>query len=355
MRNHRLAGLATRRSIAALFCAPLLALTGCGGGGGDGATTPVGPPAQGSLVITAANAKPVAADALDNATNIDAARTSSSFVLSAQVVPGAAAPSLALRVAQAAVTLANKRAGAAPLVLSAAINETLACSLGGSVTVSGNVASSNGFVAGDSVTLNASGCRETIANVATTLSGGFTLAITAGGISSGAAFPRHVAMTIQASGLTVAAGGETSTSSGDMSLDVTENSTDSTSVVLTGSSLGNQVTSASGTRSFTMRSYRHVLAIAGNTTSATVTADFETSNSRLGTAPVTYHVSTPSALVTTNAGDVSAGSLRVDGSASALLVTVTGTNTFQLQVDTNGDGSFDASSTATLADLRAQL
>ena len=355
MRDARLAPSATARTLAVLFCAPLLALTGCGGGGGDGDGTPAGDPVQSSLVISAANARPVAADALDSATNVEAARTSSSFVLSAQVVPTTAATSPALRVAQVVTALTHKRANASsPHVLSAAVNETLACSLGGTLTVSGSVASNSGFAAGDSVTLGANNCRETIGNVATNLSGSFSLAITAGGVSSGTGFPQHVAMTIQASNFTVSGGGASSIANGDMSLDVTENSADSTSVVLSGSSLSNQVTVGGTTRSFTMRAYRQVLAIAGTLTSYTVTADIETSNSRLGSAPVRYHVSTPAALVLSDAGEFSSGSLRVDGNASALLLTVTGSNAFQLQVDANGDGSFEASSTATLGELRAQ-
>jgi hypothetical protein len=347
---------ALRRTLAALFCAPLLALTGCGGGGGGGdAGTPPGGSTQGSLVITSANAKPLAADALDSATNVEAARTSSSFVLATQVAPSAATTSFALRLAQAAATLAGKGGAASGQVLSAAVNETVACSQGGSVTVNGNVASRSGFVAGDAFSLNASGCREPIDGVTTTMTGSISMTITAGGSSSGAPFPHHIAMTFLANGFSVVAGGDTIITSGDMSLDVTENSADATSVVLSGTALSNQVTTSRGTRAFTMRAYRQVLAIAGTTTSYTVTADFDSRNSRLGAGTVSYHVSTPAALVTTNAGDVTAGSLRVDGRSSALLITLTGTNAFQLQLDANGDGSFESGSTATVAELRALL
>jgi hypothetical protein len=343
-----------RCTFVALFCAPLLALTGCGGGGGDGGTS-ADTPAQASLVITAANAKPVAADALDSATDISAARSGSSFITSAQVEPAAAAASPALRLARAATTLAAKSSAASGLVLGVAVNETLPCSQGGSVTVTGNVASRDSFAVGDSVTLTSAGCRELIDGVTTAMSGSITLGITGGSFAPGSGFPRHVVMTIRATSFAVSVGAETSTSTGDMSLDLTENSSDSTSVVLTGAALGNQVTTSTGSRSFTMRGYRQALAISGSTTSYSVTGDIETNNSRLGTGVVSYHLGTPTALVASSAGAFSGGSLRVDGNASALLLTVTGTDTFQLQVDANGDGTFDASSTVTLAGLRALL
>lgn len=345
--------VAARRPVSALCCATLLALAGCGGGGGDAG----GPPAggfQATLAISTSNAKPVAADALDSATNIDAARGASNFVISAQVEP-AALSSPALRLAQAASALGARRGAGTGLLLAAAVNETVACSGGGTVTVSGNVAASDGFTAGDSATLSAAGCRETIDGVLTTMSGSLALTITGGSFSATAAFPRHVAMTIQASNFSVTAGSDASTASGDVSMDLTETGPDAAAVVLTGTSLSSQVTTSAGTRSFTMRSYRQALAIAGGSTSYTVTGDFETSNSRLGTGTVAYHVSTPAALVASSAGDLSAGSLRVDGKASALLLTVTGSNALRLEVDADGNGSFESSSTATLAELQALM
>jgi hypothetical protein len=125
--------------------------------------------------------------------------------------------------------------------------------------------------------------------------------------------------------------------------------------VLSGTALSNSVATSAGSRSFTMRNYRQELAIANGSTSYRVTADYTSDNSRLGSTPVSYRISTPTALVESSAGDFSAGSLRVDGRGSALLLTVTGTNGFRLQVDATEDGSFESNTTTTLAELRSLL
>jgi hypothetical protein len=56
-----------------------------------------------------------------------------------------------------------------------------------------------------------------------------------------------------------------------------------------------------------------------------------------------------------NVQDFTGGSFRVAAAGSSLVVTVTATNTFRLEADTNGDGIVDATSTATLDELHALL
>ncbi|GAB3773013.1 hypothetical protein GCM10028796_44700 [Ramlibacter monticola] len=334
-----------------LVCIPL-ALSACGGGGGGGGGGGAG--LQADLVITPANAKPVAADALDNATNIDAARGGSEFILSAQVAPNALPARGSVPLVAAVRALVSKRAPASGMPMGVAIERTMPCTEAGSVHVTGDVAGDSGLVAGDHVTLTASGCRESVGGVATMMSGGLTLTVASGSMLPGSPFPHHVVMTIHAAGFGVTAGGESSTTNGDMVFDLTETSESQGNVVLTGSSLASSVTTAGGTRSFTMRDYRQAVAFSSGSNSFTVTGDFESLNSRLGTAPVNYRVSTPTAMVIADpSGNVTAGSLRVDGKQSALLLSVTAINSFSLQVDANGDGTFETVTPTTLEELRS--
>jgi len=307
---------------------------------------------------------------LENATDVDAARSSTDLLLGAQVQPAAGSASASsLRLARAGTMLAEK-GGRASTSLGAVINASAPCSQGGSLTMNGNMAAGMGgasgmggmagtgsrgniFSVGDTATLTASACREMMDGIPTTLSGSMTIAITGGSFDPGAGFPRRVVMLIHASSFGVAAAGDSSSISGDMNVDLTEHSASSSTLVLTGSSLSTRLATSTGTRSFTMHDYREVLTVSGATTSYACTGDFETSNGRLGAGPMRYHASMPTPLVASGTGDFSAGSLRVDGKGSALLLTVTGTNTFQLQVDTNGDGTFDSTTTVTLAELRA--
>ncbi len=54
-------------------------------------------------------------------------------------------------------------------------------------------------------------------------------------------------------------------------------------------------------------------------------------------------------------GDISSGSVLVTGNHSAVLITFTGTNNVELQVDANGDGTYEQTLTSTMSELAALL
>ena len=60
-------------------------------------------------------------------------------------------------------------------------------------------------------------------------------------------------------------------------------------------------------------------------------------------------------LAVSSTGAMTAGSIKVAGANSALQLTVTSSDTFSLQVDTNGDGTYDSTSTVTRSQLASQL
>jgi hypothetical protein len=300
---------AARRTLTALCCAPVLLLAACGGGGSGGAsTTP-----SGALAITSVNARALAADALDSATNLALPRASSVLLFATGILT---------------------------------TNERL-CRGGGSLTLTRNPQNFLPITTGDTVQLTSSACKELVDGVETTMSGSlsvtFVQAVTPG------VFPADLVLAIQTSDFSMVAGGKSTTASGDL----TYASADSMHVDLSGTSLTYGIVTAAGEKTYTLRNYRQSTS-SGGSVSIVVEAGVTTNNPRLG-ATASYRVSNPTAPIVMNVRDFTGGSLRVDAAGSSLGVTVTGTNTFRLDVDTNGDGTVDATSTATLDELRAAI
>jgi hypothetical protein len=345
-----------RPLFAALACAPLAFLAGCGGGGGGGGggAAPAAPVVS-ALVVTSSNAKPVSADALSNSTNTTAADAGASVATGAQVSTGAAGAST-LELAAVARTLAAKIGSVPALATGVQATQTVPCSLGGSITVSVNVASTTVLVAGDSMSISASSCSENVDGSPETISGQLAITIVSGSIPTGTmAYPARFGMRLNSTGLSLVKGSTTTVSDGDLMIDMNQSTSNSGTSSLSGSSLANTVSTPAGSRSFRLRNFSQTVVETAGAKSYSVTATIETTNSRLGAGTLSYAVSTPTNLATDASGVYTGGSLKVTGSASALLVTVTGTNQFQIQVDTNGDGTYESTTTATRTELDGLL
>lgn len=303
---------AARRTCTALCCVSFVLLAACGGGGSPSGGT--GGSAPGPFSITSANAAAVAADALDSATNLSLARASNVLLFATTILT---------------------------------TNERL-CRGGGSLTLTRNPQNFLPITTGDTVQLTASACKELVDGVETTMSGAlsvtFVHAVTPGVV------PANLVLAIQASTFAMAASGKTTTANGDM----TYASADSTHVDLSGTALTYGIVTATGGRTYTLRNYRQSTSFSGGSLSILVEAAVDTSNPRLG-GEASYRVNTPAAPIVMNVRDFTGGGLRVDATVSSLVVTVTATNIFRLEADTNGDGIVDATSNATLDELRALL
>lgn len=338
----------------AAVCVAALLLAACGGGGGDAA--PAEQPAAGvqAVAITTSNQKAVAADALDTATNISAASAGTSFVTGAQVQGDAGATlGSPAQLAAAARTFVSMAPKGPATVTGVAVNESVNCALGGTISMTGDLAGGNAIVAGDTLTLTASNCKTTVEGVTTTMNGSMTLRVASGSYRTDVqVYPQHVVLSLTARSFSMEANGVTNTSNGDLQLDLNEQSSSSADIVLSGKQLANSVATSAGTRTGTLKDYRQTIARALDVVSMGVSATVEATNGRLGT--VSYQVSTPVGLGMT-AGKFDSGSLLVAGNKSALLVTVTGVNTFKLDLDSDGNGTYDASTTATLDELKALL
>lgn len=325
---------------------PLL-LAACGGGGGGSGSG--GSTAQ-PLSLTTTNAKPAAADALDNAlTGVSSANASLIDALKSQSVAGSAGIPGLMQSATALARLVPATGGT-----KAAINETANCPLGGSVVAVGNIASDSGFVAGDALSLSAFNCMLTVDGSTATLNGALSFAVNSGSVTT--FYPFTAGISFTAINFRTQVGTDSVTVTGDQQL--AWNATNATNQTLqsSGTSYNLSATVGGKTRSSIWRNYQQTVTLAGTQVTSSLSTQVESVNSRLGSTPVTYQVTTPAALVgsTTN-DDVSSGSLLVTGDRSALLITFTGTNTVDLLVDANGDNTYEQTLPSTMDELATLL
>jgi hypothetical protein len=333
-------------------------VAGCGGGGGGGGTTTGGgatpPPA---VQITQANARPVGAHASDAVQNTNATQGSTGLITGVQVEgAGAAGSPSPLLLAQVVRSLADSGAGMS-LATGVAVSESLACDGGrGSITISGSVAHEDRLVAGDTLSIGATNCSTIVGGQSTTLHGALSISVTGGQMPASGAYPFHVVMRIVATNLSVTTGGVTDTSHGDLTLDWNATSDAVQTLVATGSSLTNGTIGAGSARSTTWKNFNQSIALNGATISGSLSAAVETNSPRLGSTGGSYTVSTPTVLSWSTGTDTpTSGVVLVVGAAnSQLRITFTGTGA-TLEVDADGNGSFESTVNSTAAELRSFL
>jgi hypothetical protein len=331
-------------------------LAGCGGGGGgSGSGSSGGSGGSGSptaVVITESSATAVGSHALENVQTTSAAEGGGGLLTGVQVqTAGGGSPTYAASV-RALTKLVKPQPSVATGV---AFSETVPCDISGKVDYSGNISGQDGLVAGDTITMAASNCQMNVEGTAATMNGSFSITVVSGSI--GDTLPFHVVLATTATDFSVSAGGETVVSNGDMTLDWTATTATAETLVATGSRFSNRLSSSGTTFTSTWTNYTQSLAYDGSTITGSLSGTIETTSAKLGSSGATYQISTPTALVWDSAtGAVTAGSIRVVGASNAqLLITVTATDTFRLQVDANGDGSNEATLTVTAAQLQAAL
>jgi hypothetical protein len=341
------------RALALILSGFMLVSCGGGGGGGGTATTPIDSSGPQSVAITETNAKPVAANALDATQNTSATRGANGVPVGVQVDTGAAAPQLqsiaeAARFAASSFTAAHLPAGVS-------VNETVGCTLGGTMTISGNVANSSGLSQGDSFTISASNCGLPAGSTTMVMSGQMQITIASGFI--GTSLPFHVVMQTTATNLSVTSGGITAVANGDARLDWNATSATLQTLSATGARLTNMETISGVSHTTTMRNYTQSIAINGSTVTGSLQAAVETNSSRIGATAVQYTISTPTPVTWNSATRAATGGVIkvVGASNSQLLLTINGDGTATIQVDANGDGTFETTITTNTAELAGLL
>lgn len=305
-----------------------------GGGGSDP-----------TLNINAANAKAVAANALSQSTN-------GLIVLAggAPLIDNTAFLLPTLNFLNSSIINAN--------TLKAKVQT---CGAGGSVRVSGSVASTAGLGAGDTVNSDYQYCM--IFNAGS--SPVFVSGTAAQTVTSGSAYAMPFQIVLASSfnnlntGLLKTFGvfTETDLLNGDEKLEWNATSTTSQSLTASGTSMSNKSTVGAVVRTHVWQNYQQTTAINGANTSLSFTGLVQSDNTNLSPTGGTYSLTTPTAIVkTTTTGVLSAGVIKAVGTSnSAVLVTLGANGAVTLQVDANGDGTFETTIATTLTELNTFL
>lgn len=332
-------------------------LSACGGGGGGGGTAAGGTGnAPAAVQITQDNAKPVGADASGTVQNTSAVQGTAGLVAGVQVQGGGGAqvPST-LVLAEIVRTLGIGSAGAALPVGVTVPPTTEACPNGGTITVSGTVASDTSLNAGDSLSVSASNCGAVVAGQAATISGSLSFGVNSGSMTP-SVYPFHIVMAMVATDLSVTSGGITHTSNGDVMLDWRATAAAAQTMTATGASLANGSTESGALRTTTWRDYTQVTTLNNTLFTGTLAGGVESNNPRLGSAGGSYTVTTPAAVQWDAAtGTPSAGVIRVVGAGNSALRITFGAGTATLDVDADGNGSYESTVNSTPAELKSLL
>jgi hypothetical protein len=343
----------------ALLVIPMF-VAACGGGGGGGTPaasagrdTAGGAPwgTATALAVTTSNAPALAAEAMEVATNTDAADAGGLSPVGVEISgTGGIAGTGPKRLADAARKLLAKAQGSGTLVTGVAAQQ--ACSLGGTLTVDGSSSGSAVLSAGFWAEMIASNCTEGDGVDNVVMNGRIKMSVVSGSYDpASTVYPKSFTMRIETTNFTVSGGGESEKFNGDLTVAFTETSEFAGSIAMTANSLTSEI----GSHTVFMSNYSLSVQEDGSSSTMTITASVQTDNSRLGSSPVSYSITTVTPLTVSSTGVVSAGSIKVTGAGSTLLLTVTDSDTFSLQVDTNGDGSYDDTSTVTRSQLQALI
>jgi hypothetical protein len=318
-----------------MLCLPALLLAACGGGGGggDGGGSGGGSTVAG-VVITADNAKPLAADAIAVASDAQDAQGAGAMVMGAQVQSGSGIGTM--RLVDISRGLVKLRPSGT-LATGVTAGESMACPAGGTLQISGDQTT---------MTYVASNCKM---DSASSMNGSMTITLHSGNPDA-VTYPYQIDMSFSAQDLTVTYGTDSSTINGDMRIKLTANSATSQEITLSGSMLS----SSSAGRSGVMKNYSQTLSVNGSATSQTVSGTVETTNSRLG-GTFSYTITTVSPVTFNSTGSLTGGVVKITGNGSSLLMTVTGTDSIKLEVDGNGDGTYETTVTTTRTELESLM
>ena len=315
-----------KSTLSILVAASTLAmLTACGGGGGNDS------PAAKNVAITSANQTAVARASLNGGAAVALAQGS----LSGGGTSGPLATGALLRRAVVATTNQRKGVASAGVHPAATSTDTEACQVSGTMTTTFDDRDGNGQLSnGDVLTATFAQCRDSAtSSIDGTVAITLTSTPTAANLDASASF-QNVA---------VVDTGVSSTLAGNVSIHEVDGSTLS-DVQLTVGSGGLSITVASSAYNDSVAFESGMIIAAsqmggGSQTSATLNGSF-TATSIGGRVTVSTQVPLMTAF---DAAYPGTGVIKIVGaSGSAVLVTVLDTTQVQLQLDANGDGTYES-------------
>ena len=330
-------------AIVSILMAGLLAACGGGGGGGDDAAPP---PASG-VSITTENAEVVSAEVTNSIDAVEGASSGSAIITGVSITANSDGFSyrdfVLSQLDQFAVVRQQQlSSGVVGVVIPA---ETVPCSDGGSITISGEVADPNldTFSAGDTLSAIFDNCSEE----GILISGSFELTIN---VAFDGTPPFNLDVSIRMTGFSVTDPDINFSSDGDMRLVLTEDGIGNFGATFSGNSL----TINEGGETVTLSTYNYVLT--GNDSSGGYTVDIAgTIDSTILGGSVTFTTVQPFTGNDFNGtGDSTQGVLLMtsnfDGSQARLTAQPDGVNVM-IEVDADGDGVFEETVMTTWDDL----
>lgn len=332
----------------AIALLPAFFLLACGGGGGGDDADGGG--GTGSTVaavsITESNARAVSAEAVTSVQDTE----STGGGLAAGVQVDAGDGTGATRKLAQSIRLVAAHASSAP-ELATGVTQTLDCPLGGTLTSTSSIANPElGLSAGDSIGTVANNCRfdDGAGGVGLVINGSFSLTVHRGTLTGMAPF--DVSFSISMNNYSVGDGTDTVVFNGDSRFDWVATSDSDQTLTVSGSSLA----TADGS-GVVWKNYSHSVVTQGTSTTYDLDATIETRNASLGGTLVSYRVTTTTPLTVDSSGRLIAGSITIVGAGgSTVVLTVTAPDTFSMQVDTNGDGTYEQTQAVTVVELQSQ-
>jgi hypothetical protein len=313
-----------------------LVLVACGGGGGDGVTAGAGgSTAPQAVSITESNATAVAASALDAAQNTAPGQ----LPIGVEVQAGGQGHSSFGTVARAVqFALAN-----GPGALATGVTTSQACPSGGSISMTGDETAQ---------TVTYSDCRLSSGADSITMNGSLSLTL----ISSSPDGMSGVVSVVANNFSMVSSDGFSASLNGDMRMEITISSTSET-LVISGSALTTRFTDGGTTYTTTLRNYSQSISFSGFIVTSSLSATVESSSTALGAGGGSYTITTSTPVVQNwDTGLFTAGVVKVVGAGgSQLVMTVGSNNTVTIQIDANGDGTFEKTVSSTVSELESLL
>jgi hypothetical protein len=342
------------RSVAILNLAlTTLLLTACGGGGDDGEPAALAP----SVSITASNQGAVARAAVDGGQAIGAAQvfqaSDRATALAARPTPTAlrlGAMQGVVRKGLEAAFAPQRTAAIARAVQRAGVSSsTEACAAGGSITTSENDAdNSMSLTAGDGLSITFNQCKETAGDM---LSGALVFYVAS--VTSTASNNLQFGGTLEFQAITAVSGQNTATIHGNVSVSIASTSTSfqmTLGIGANGLTVGSTAPGYSDSIVYDPGMQLAVTQNEGTTPSSVVTLNGMFSASSIG-GRVMVTTLQP---VTQYSGDdhPSSGQLLVTGaSGTHLRITALSNTQAQLDLDANGDGTYEQSAVVTWLSL----
>jgi hypothetical protein len=330
----------------------IVLLSACGGGGGggsDGDSSAGGGPTTPASTITSANAPNVAAQSVAASEAVTGEIDGAVFSITTGVtVETSAGPSLLnSTLGQLYRALKVKPAN---MVVGVTGTETFDCTGGGTMKAMYKVVTTDELSNGDQLTLTAIDCIEE----QTKMNGSLSFSFSNVNGTPDAASAWGATMAIGFNNFSATTANVTETASGDLTLTYNQTTPNNASYSASGNSLQLSTTKAGTTVTRTISSLSESGAIVSGL--LTHRSAFTFDGKLPGVGSGTYTVKTLTDFKQQDGANPSQGVLTVSASdQSSLKLTVLDTSNVQIEIDKNGDGKMDETSTKTWTELRSLL